>query len=79
MGFDSVVCMYIDNSIGVIIGICLGYAIRILVERVLSRASITSKSLEDMDKEWEELKRRVDETFGKPKKSTSTRSGKKPE
>jgi hypothetical protein len=46
---------------------CLGYAIRILVERVLNRASITSKSLDDMDKEWEELKRRVDATFGKPK------------
>jgi uncharacterized membrane-anchored protein YhcB (DUF1043 family) len=67
MGMGSVVCMYIDNSIGVIIGMCLGYAIRILVERVLSRASITSRSLEELDVEWENLKRRVDETFGPAK------------
>ena len=73
MGLDSVVFMYIDNSIGVIIGMCLGYAIRILVERVLDRASITSKSLDDMDKEWEELKRRVDATFGKPKTDPKSR------
>lgn len=78
LGFDSVVFMYIENSIGVIVGLCLGYAIRIFVERLLNKAPITSQSLEDMDEEWEDLKRRVDATFG-TKKSTSIRSGKKPE
>lgn len=64
MGLGSVVCMYIENIIGVLLGICLGYILRVLVERMLKKHSITSRSLEELDVEWENLKRRVDETFG---------------
>ena len=65
--------MYIDNAIGVVIGVCLGYMLRVLVERMLNRASITSKSFEELDVEWDDLKRRVDATFGKPKTDLKSR------
>ena len=68
VGMGSVVCMYIENIIGVLLGICLGYTLRVLVERMLTKHSITSRSLEELDAGWENLKRRVDETFGAQKK-----------
>ncbi len=73
----SVLVMYIDNSIGVILGLCLGYAIRIFVERLLKKEPITTQSLDEMDAEWEELKRRVDETFGKLEKPKTGSKAKK--
>ena len=75
-GMGSVICMYIENHIGVILGLCLGYAMRVLVERMLTKAPTTSQSLEELDAEWEDLKRRVDQTFGtleKPKTGSKAR------
>jgi len=52
-------------TIALLTGVCLGYIARVLVERLTK--PITSQSLDEMDAEWEELKRRVEATFGKPK------------
>jgi large-conductance mechanosensitive channel len=81
--------MYIENAIGVIIGVSLGYMLRLLVERITKPTT-----LDDLwdEEEWETLKRKVSEAFDrlesetvdKPKKKvtkpkTDLKSGKKPE
>lgn len=60
MGLGSVVFMYIETAIGVIIGACLGYALRVLVERITKPT--TSTEVWDQE-EWDALKRRVSEAF----------------
>jgi hypothetical protein len=58
-------------TIALLTGVCLGYIARVFVERL--NKPITSQSLDEMDAEWEQLKRRVDATFGKPKTDPKSR------